>query len=106
MMPSSYSSTDSGPNGSHAHRMRRLSDEPFALHGASIIMARKNPAAVALGRRGGRARARNLSPAARSEAARRAGEARGRQARLAQNSPTSPPVLPPHSHTNRFEARS
>jgi hypothetical protein len=39
-------------------------------------MTRKNPAAVALGRKGGRSRAQKLSPNERSESARRAAEAR------------------------------
>lgn len=39
-------------------------------------MTQKNPAAVELGRKGGRSRARNLSADARSESARRAAEAR------------------------------
>jgi len=41
-----------------------------------MSMATKNPAAVQLGKRGGRARARNLTPEQRSEAARKAVEAR------------------------------
>lgn len=39
-------------------------------------MTPKNPAAVALGRKGGRARAKKLSSAERSESARKASEAR------------------------------
>lgn len=39
---------------------------------------RKNPAAVALGARGGKARARKLSAKERSESARKAGLAGGR----------------------------
>jgi hypothetical protein len=39
-------------------------------------MSPKNPAAVSLGRKGGQARAKNLSPEQRSEAARKAVEAR------------------------------
>ena len=39
-------------------------------------MSPKNPAAVALGRKGGQARAKKLTPKERSEAARRAVEAR------------------------------
>jgi hypothetical protein len=39
-------------------------------------MSPKNPAAVSLGRKGGQARAKNLSPQERSEAARKAVEAR------------------------------
>jgi hypothetical protein len=39
-------------------------------------MSRKNPAAVALGRKGGEARAKKLTAAGRSESARRAVEAR------------------------------
>jgi hypothetical protein len=42
---------------------------------------RKNPAAVALGRRGGTVRAKNLTDAERSEAARKAVQARWNQAR-------------------------
>jgi general stress protein YciG len=36
---------------------------------------RKNPAAVALGRRGGKKRAKKLTPEERSESARKAGQA-------------------------------
>lgn len=39
---------------------------------------RKNPAAVALGRRGGKARAQKLTPKQRAESARKAGLAGGR----------------------------
>ena len=39
---------------------------------------RKNPAAVALGKRGGKARANKLTPEQRSESARKAGLAGGR----------------------------
>jgi hypothetical protein len=39
---------------------------------------RKNPAAVALGRKGGKARAQKLTPKQRSESARKAGLAGGR----------------------------
>ena len=39
-------------------------------------MARKNPAAVALGRRGGKARVKNQSPEERRSSARKAAEAR------------------------------
>jgi hypothetical protein len=39
-------------------------------------MAKKNPAAVALGRKGGKARAKALTKADRSEAARKAVQAR------------------------------
>jgi hypothetical protein len=42
---------------------------------------RKNPAAVALGRRGGTVRAKNLTDAERSEAARKAVQARWEQER-------------------------
>jgi hypothetical protein len=42
----------------------------------SDAMARKDPAAVALGRRGGQARAKNMSAKERQEAARKAVEAR------------------------------
>jgi hypothetical protein len=40
------------------------------------VLKRKDPAAVALGRKGGRATARKLTPEQRSEAARKAGRAR------------------------------
>jgi hypothetical protein len=39
---------------------------------------KKNPAAVALGRKGAKARNQNLTPEQRSEIARRAGKAGGR----------------------------
>ena len=42
-------------------------------------MARKNPAAVELGRRGGKATAAKLSPAERKEIARKAAQARWAQ---------------------------
>jgi hypothetical protein len=42
---------------------------------------RKNPAAVALGRKGGKARVKNLSPEERSEAARTASVARWKKAK-------------------------
>jgi hypothetical protein len=41
-----------------------------------LAMSRKNPAAVALGRKGGQATAAKLTPEQRSEAARKAVEAR------------------------------
>jgi general stress protein YciG len=41
-------------------------------------MAKKNPAAVALGRKGGKARLKKLTPEQRSEIARKAGKAGGR----------------------------
>jgi hypothetical protein len=41
-------------------------------------MARKNPAAVALGRRGAKKRNEKLTPQQRSEIARKAGKAGGR----------------------------
>jgi len=41
-------------------------------------MARKNPAAVALGKRGAKKRNQNLTPQQRTEIARRAGKAGGR----------------------------
>jgi hypothetical protein len=44
-------------------------------------MARKNPAAVALGRRGGQARAKNLTSEQRKEAARKAVQARWAKAK-------------------------
>ena len=43
-----------------------------------LVMARKNPAAVALGKRGARKRNENLTPEQRSEIARKAGKAGGR----------------------------
>lgn len=42
----------------------------------AVTQRRKNPAAVALGRRGGRARAKLLTPARRAEIARMGGIAR------------------------------
>jgi len=42
---------------------------------------RKNPAAVALGRKGGKARVKNLSPEERSESARKAVQARWKKAK-------------------------
>jgi hypothetical protein len=41
-------------------------------------MAKKNPAAVALGKRGAKARNKSLTPEERSEIARKAGKAGGR----------------------------
>ena len=43
-----------------------------------MMTKRKNPAAVALGRKGGKARSQKLTPEERSEIARRAGKAGGR----------------------------
>ena len=43
------------------------------------VMRRKDPAAVALGRKGGRARVKNQTPEERIESARRAAEARWAQ---------------------------
>lgn len=45
----------------------------------------KNPAAVALGRRGGKQTAKNLTPAQRSEAARKAVKARWKKAKSKEN---------------------
>jgi hypothetical protein len=44
-------------------------------------MAKKNPAAVALGRKGGKARLRTMTPEERSEAAKKAVEARWKKAK-------------------------
>jgi hypothetical protein len=41
-------------------------------------MAKKNPAAVALGKKGGKARLKKLTPEQRTEIARKAGKAGGR----------------------------
>ena len=52
--------------------------------GKSVVKDRqmgKDPAAVSLGRKGGKARARNLTPEQRKEAARRAVEARWEKTR-------------------------
>jgi hypothetical protein len=46
---------------------------------------RKNPYAVALGRKGGKARVKNLSPEERSESARKAVQARWQKARAEQS---------------------
>jgi hypothetical protein len=55
----------------------------FADSYATIqTMSPKNAAAVALGRKGGKARARRLTPAQRSEAARKAVEARWARLRM------------------------
>jgi len=45
---------------------------------------KKNPAAVALGRKGGEARAKRLSPQQRSDIARRGGKARQMKVKLAK----------------------
>ena len=42
---------------------------------ARIMAKKKNPAAVALGKRGGKARLKRMSPEQRSEIARKAGQA-------------------------------
>lgn len=55
------------------------------LYGKTVVMTRKNPAAVALGRKGGKATAKNRTPQERSEACRRAS-----QARWAKQSPKAP----------------
>jgi hypothetical protein len=46
--------------------------------GKLIAVPKKNPAAVALGRKGGKARLKTLTPEQRSEIARKAGLAGGR----------------------------
>ena len=46
---------------------------------------RKNPAAVALGRKGGKARMTKLTPEERSEIARKAGKAGGRGRKKAED---------------------
>lgn len=46
------------------------------MHGKTVKMTPKNPAAVALGRKGGKAYAKNTSPEQRKESARRAAQAR------------------------------
>jgi len=51
------------------------------LHDKKDAMARKDPAAVALGRRGGQARARNMTAQQRKEAARKAIQARWAKAK-------------------------
>jgi hypothetical protein len=48
-------------------------------------MAKKNPAAVALGRRGGKATAKNLTAEQRSESARNAAAARWAKKRKAKS---------------------
>jgi hypothetical protein len=47
-----------------------------AAHDIKPVMAKKNPAAVELGRKGGKATARTLTPDQRKEAARKAAKAR------------------------------
>jgi hypothetical protein len=49
--------------------------------GNNRVMARKNPAAVALGKRGGKARVQNQTPEQRKESARRAAQARWAKAK-------------------------
>jgi hypothetical protein len=45
------------------------------------VMTRKDPAAVSLGRRGGKARVKNQTPEQRKESARRAAQARWAKAK-------------------------
>jgi hypothetical protein len=54
---------------------------PYPAMAKKKSAARKNPAAVALGRKGGSARAQKLTEAERSEAARKASQARWAQER-------------------------
>jgi hypothetical protein len=61
------------------HLFYRLRSASHALSGGydkNYGMAAKNPAAVALGRRGGKARVKNQTPEQRSESARKAAAAR------------------------------
>jgi general stress protein YciG len=56
-------------------------------HGKTAPMAQKNAAAVSLGRKGGKATARNRTPEERAEAARKAVKARwAKQEKLPQHS--------------------
>jgi hypothetical protein len=48
----------------------------YGKHGKNAVMARKNQAAVELGRKGGKATAENMTPEERIEKMRRAAQAR------------------------------
>lgn len=65
----------------------------FALR--LTMRRRKNPAAVALGRKGGKARAATMSPTARSEACRRAVQARWARVRARAQKPDTGIATPP-----------
>jgi hypothetical protein len=56
--------------------LRTAKNECMKSHGKRLLMTTKNAAAVALGRKGGKARAEKLTPEQRSESARKAVEAR------------------------------